>query len=62
MEFEVMSQTHISGSLIHHSGHSLTIIVIVGSLNLIHRNAAKYYTIKSGETPEGLGKGKKSEN
>ena len=62
MEFEVTNETHISGSLIDHSGHPLTIIVMVGSLNLMHRNTTKYYTIKSGETPEGLGKVKKSEN
>ncbi len=56
-----MNQTLTSESLIH-TLPPLTITVIVGSLNLIHGNATKYYTIKSGETPEGLGKVKKSEN
>ena len=31
-----VSQTYTSGSLIHQFGHSLTIIIVVGSLSLIH--------------------------
>ena len=61
VDFEVMSQIYISGSLIHHFGHSLTYNFIRKIPQISSQCMQEYYTIKFPEIPEGLGKGKKSE-
>ena len=54
---------HISESFTHHSGHSLLTYNFLCRIPQINSQyMQEYYTIKFREIPEGLGKGKKSEN
>ena len=62
VEFEAMSQIYISGSLIHHSGHSLTYNFLYRIPQINSQHMQEYCTIKFREIPEGLSKEKKSEN
>ena len=62
VEFEVMSQIHVSGSLTYHSGHSLTCNFFCGILRINSRYMQECYTAKFREISEGLGKGKILEN
>ena len=62
VEFEAMSRMYISGSLIHHFGHSLTYNFLCRILQIKSHCMQEYHTIKFREIPERLGEGKKSEN
>ena len=62
VEFEVMSQIYISGSLIHNFGHSVTYKFCCRIPQIKSQCMQEYHTIKFREISERLGEEKKSEN
>ena len=61
VEFEAMSRIYISGSLIHHFGHSVTYKFLCKIPQIKLQCMQEYHTIKFREILERLGKGEKNQ-